>query len=87
MARSILAALQTIKSEIARLLDTELIHSLCQAVGHVWRKPLPHPFTTVHLFVQQIPNGNAACRLVNSLANPTKGVFENPEEPILRCRP
>lgn len=61
MARSILSAVRQIKSDIARFLDPKVIHEVCDTVGHVWRERVLDPATTVHLFVLQILNGNAAC--------------------------
>jgi hypothetical protein len=61
MARSILAAVQQIKTEVAQFLSPELIRTVCQTVGHVWRDRVLDPVTTVHLFVLQILHGNTAC--------------------------
>ena len=61
MARSIFAAVQQIKSEVAQFLSPRLIRSVCEAVGHVWRERVLDPVTTVHLFVLQILHGNTAC--------------------------
>ena len=61
MARSILAAVQQIKSEVAQFLSPQLIREVCEAVGHVWRERILDPVTTVHLFVLQILHGNTAC--------------------------
>lgn len=69
MARSILAAVQQIKSEIAQFLRPPLIHAVCQAIGHRWRDRLLDPVTTVHLFVLQILHGNTACAHVPHLGN------------------
>ena len=67
MARSILAAVQRIKSEVAQILKPELIHQICDALGHVWRERVLDPATTVHLFALQILNGNTACQHVPRL--------------------
>jgi hypothetical protein len=61
MARSILAAVQQIKSDVAQFLSRELIDEVCATVGHVWRDRILDPTTTVHLFVLQILHGNTAC--------------------------
>lgn len=61
MARSILAAVQQIKSEVAQFLCPEFIRSVCDAVGYVWRERVLDPVTTVHLFALQILHGNTAC--------------------------
>lgn len=67
MARSILAAVQRIKSEVAQILKPELIDRVCDALGHVWRERVLNPATTVHLFALQILNGNTACQQVPRL--------------------
>jgi len=61
MARSILAAVQQIKADIAQFLGQQLIREVCTNVGHVWRDRILDPVTTVHLFVLQILHGNTAC--------------------------
>jgi Transposase DDE domain len=67
MARSILAAVQRIKTEVAVLLSPELIRVVCATVGHRWRERVLDPVTTVHLFVLQILHGNTACAQVPRL--------------------
>lgn len=67
MARSILAAVRLIKSDVARFLRPTLIHRLCASVGHLWRNRVLDPATTVHLFLLQILNGNAPCSQVPRL--------------------
>jgi IS4 transposase len=61
MARSILVAVEQIKSELAQFLDAEFIRQVCHSVGHVWRQRVLDPVTTVHLFALQILHGNTAC--------------------------
>src|SRR5256884_5208883 len=61
MARSILAAVQQIKADVAQFLSPELIREVCKTIGHVWRDRILDPVTTVHLFVLQILHGNTAC--------------------------
>ena len=61
MARSILAAVRQIKTEVAQFLSPQLIRCVCETVGHVWRQRVLDPVTTVHLFVLQILHGNTAC--------------------------
>lgn len=67
MARSILAAVQQIKSEVARFLSPEFIRGVGEAIGHVWRERVLDPVTTVHLFALQILHGNTACAHVPRL--------------------
>ena len=69
MARSILAALQQIKSDLAQFLSPSLIQNACHTIGHVWRERLLNPATTVHLFVLQILHGNTACAHVPRLGD------------------
>ena len=61
MARSILAAVQQIKADVAQFLSPQLIREVCATAGHVWRERILDPVTTVHLFVLQILHGNTAC--------------------------
>src|SRR5947209_20026020 len=75
MARSILAAVQQINSDVARFLSAELIQIVCETVGHVWRERVLDPVTTVHLFVLQILHGNDACSHVPHLGG-VKCTFE-----------
>jgi hypothetical protein len=67
MARSILAAVQQIKAEVAQFLSHGLIREVCNAVDHGWRDRILDPATTVHLFVLQILHGNTACSQVPRL--------------------
>ena len=69
MARSILAAVRRIKSEVAHWLTAESIHEVCAAVGHAWRERVLDPVATVHLFVLQVLHGNTACAHVPRLGN------------------
>jgi hypothetical protein len=69
MARSILAAVEQIKSDLVQFLSPAFIHSVCDAVGHVWRDRLLNPATTVHLFALQILHGNTACAHVPRLGD------------------
>jgi hypothetical protein len=67
MARSILAAVQQIKSDVAKFLSPELVQTVCETVGHVWRERVLDPVTTVHLFILQVLHGNTACSHVPRL--------------------
>jgi len=69
MARSILAAVRRIKTEVAHWLTPKSIEDVCSAVGHVWRNRVLDPVTTVHLFVLQILHGNTACAHVPRLGD------------------
>jgi hypothetical protein len=61
MARSIVAAVQRIKADVAQWLSPAAIVDLCHAIGHRWRERALGPATTVHLFLLQILHGNTAC--------------------------
>jgi hypothetical protein len=67
MARSILAAVRQIKSELARFLTPSFIRRACAQVGHSWRNRRLDPVTTLHLFALQVLHGNAACAAVPRL--------------------
>lgn len=67
MARSILAAVQRIKAEVAHRLTPIAICDLCKTLGYSWRERLLDPVTTVHLFLLQILHGNTACSHVPRL--------------------
>jgi hypothetical protein len=67
MARSILAAVRQIKSDVAQFLGPKLIREVCDTVGHVWRERVLDPVTTVQLFALQILHGNTACAHVPRL--------------------
>jgi hypothetical protein len=69
MARSILAAVQRIKAEVAYWLTPEAIRDLCRTLGYSWRERLLDPVTTVHLFLLQILHGNTACSHVPRLGD------------------
>src|SRR5579862_5405032 len=71
MARSILAAVQQIKTEVTQFLSPQLIRNVCEVVDHVWRERVLDPVTTVHLFVLQILHGNTACPHVPRLGGLT----------------
>jgi hypothetical protein len=67
MARSILAAVQQIKSDLTPFLSRPFIHTVCDTIGHVWRERILDPVTTIHLFALQILHGNTACSQVPRL--------------------
>jgi hypothetical protein len=67
MARSILAAVQRIKAEVAHWLTPDALRDVCHALGYSWRQRVLDPVTTIHLFVLQILHGNTACSHVPRL--------------------
>lgn len=67
MARSIFAAVQQIKADVAQFLGPQFIRAVCDTVGHVWRERILDPATTVHLFVLQVLHANTACAHVPRL--------------------
>lgn len=67
MARSIVAAVERIKADIAHWLSPRLIEDLCRALDYSWRERILDPVTTVHLFLLQMLHGNTACSHVPRL--------------------
>jgi hypothetical protein len=67
MARSIVAAVERIKADVAQWLKSEAIHELCHALKHQWRERVLDPATTIHLFLLQVLHGNTACAHVPRL--------------------
>jgi hypothetical protein len=61
MARSIVAAVERIKADLAHWLSPAAIEDLCRALGHSWRERVLDPTTTIHLFLLQVLHGNSAC--------------------------
>lgn len=61
MARTIAESLGKIKSDLASLLTAEEIHAVCRENDHRWRSGPLDPASTVHLFLRQVLEGNAAC--------------------------
>jgi Transposase DDE domain len=67
MARSIVAAVERIKADVAHFLTPDTIRELCRALKHRWRERVLDPATTIHLFLLQILHGNTACSHVPRL--------------------
>jgi hypothetical protein len=67
MARSILTAVEQIKSELVCFLEADFLRQVCRDLGHVWRDRLLDPVTTLHLFALQVLHGNTACAHVPRL--------------------
>lgn len=67
MALNIAAAIARIKSDVGSWVTADAIQDACKAVGHTWRQRILDPVTTIHLFLLQILNGNAACAHVPRL--------------------
>jgi hypothetical protein len=57
---SIPQALASIKSAVSEAIPARVIERACQAIGHRYRKRDLDPVVTLHLFLQQILNGNAS---------------------------
>lgn len=66
------AALRRIQTDLAQILESQQIVTVCREAGYDWRKRLLDPVTTIHLFVIQILNGNFA---VARLRDFTRKVF------------
>jgi hypothetical protein len=60
MRHRMLAVLQDLRQDVARLLDRQAILDHCQSLGHPWRQRVLDPFATVHVFLAQVLHGNAA---------------------------
>lgn len=71
MSFSISNALARIKQDVAAALAPEAIRAASRQVGHAWRERRLDPVTTVHLFLQQVLHGNAACAHVRHWAGKT----------------
>jgi hypothetical protein len=52
--------LRRIRQDVATLLDREAINTACREEGYTWKDRLLNPTNTVHLFMLQILNENAA---------------------------
>jgi hypothetical protein len=57
---SISRALQRIKRDLHQLIPAEVIERICRDLDYRYRKRKLDPLTTIHLFVQQVLNGNTA---------------------------
>jgi hypothetical protein len=67
MARSIVAAVERIKADVAHWLSPEAIKDICHALDYSWRERMLYPDTTVQLFALQMLHGNTACSHVPRL--------------------
>lgn len=66
---TILPALRQVREDLGQLLSRSFIEELCTQAGHRWRRRVCDPFTTIHLFILQVLNGNFACSGLPHLAN------------------
>ncbi len=57
---SITRTLSRIKQDLHQLIPADRVDQICQDLNHRYRKRKLDPLTTIHLFVQQILNGNTA---------------------------
>lgn len=71
MSFSISNALARIKRDVAEALSPDAIRAASRQAGHSWRERRLDPVTTVHLFLQQVLHGNAACAQVLHWAGKT----------------
>lgn len=60
MFQNVQAALFHIQSQLAQVLDPQLILDACREAGHRFRRRVLDPVATVHLFLLQILKGNLA---------------------------
>lgn len=57
---SLSRTLERIKQELHQLIPAALIEQICRDLQHTYRKRKLDPITTIHLFIQQVLNGNTA---------------------------
>jgi hypothetical protein len=70
MVPNITTILQRFTGEWAMLLQPEAILTVCQEIGYTaWRDRVLTPVTTMQLFLQQILQGNTACRHLPHLSS------------------
>jgi hypothetical protein len=63
---SILGQLQ---GDLFQYLQPRIIEKVCRLEGHVWRKRILDPVTTIHLFILQVLAGNTAMTHLRHLAH------------------
>jgi len=61
MAPSFAEVIGQFKADVGRALSSEVIEQVCDELGHVYRKRILDPVTTVHAFLTQVLHGNTAC--------------------------
>jgi len=61
MAITVAKVLEQFKSDVGRALSPHAIRQACAEVGHVYRRRVLDPGTTVHAFLLQVLHGNTAC--------------------------
>jgi hypothetical protein len=69
MAMSVAEVIRQFKSDVHLALSPNTIERLCQGIGHVWRKRVLDPVTTIQVFLLQILHGNTACSGLAHLAD------------------
>jgi hypothetical protein len=68
MHRRILAALRSLRQDLATRLDEAAVHDACRRAGHRWRDCLLTPAAILHWFIVQVLNGNTALTHVSLMA-------------------
>jgi Transposase DDE domain len=61
MAITVAKVLEQFKSDIGRALSPRAVRQACAEIGHVYRRRVLDPVTTVHAFLLQVLHGNTAC--------------------------
>jgi len=61
MAPSFAEVIGQFKADVGRALSSDVIEQVCDDLGHVYRKRILDPVTTVHAFLTQVMHGNTAC--------------------------
>ena len=67
MALTVVQIVGQFKADVGRALAPAFIERVCADLGHVHRKRLLDPVTTVHAFLSQVLHGNVACAAVPHL--------------------
>jgi hypothetical protein len=71
MALTIPEIIHQFKADVATAISGETIRKICGYLGHVCRKRVLDPTTTIHVFLLQILNGNTALTALSRLAGVT----------------
>jgi hypothetical protein len=61
MAITVAKVIEQFKSDVGGALSPRAIRDVCTELGHVYRKRIFDPVTTVHAFLVQVLHGNTAC--------------------------
>ncbi len=65
----IVAALRSLRQDLAHRLDRDAIHDACRHAGHTWRDCTLTPVAVLHWFIIQVLHGNTAWNHVSLMAD------------------